>query len=147
MLCPTCRQPQLIVEFEGVELDLCLDGHGCWFDDQELRILLEELDAPAALAAFESRLRKVTAPDQGPRRPCPRCDAKMDHVQAPAGEDYDAGPILDRCPHGHGIWFDQGELEQALTIGSSVDDPEFERIRAHLSAFESASPNPATEEN
>lgn len=133
MLCPVCSQPQVIVEFDGIELDICLDDHGVWFDDQELRMLFETIEAPESLEQLESRLTVDNGADHGPRRLCPRCGIKMDHVRAPAET---APIILDRCPREHGIWFDSGELETVLAGHFGVDHPAIERIRNHLTDFE-----------
>ena len=35
---------------------------------------------------------------------CPRC-------LEPLGQEELMGVTIDRCPHGHGIWLDDGELE------------------------------------
>ncbi len=136
MLCPVCQQHQVIVEFEGVELDICLDGHGTWFDDQELHQLFESLEAPAELLALTKRFERVEDPSLGEKRRCPRCTTKMDHVRAPAEPEP---VILDRCPHGHGLWFDDGELQQILTASGAEDSAALERIRQYLSAFEQGS--------
>ncbi|MBT8065246.1 MAG: zf-TFIIB domain-containing protein, partial [Gammaproteobacteria bacterium] len=44
--------------------------------------------------------------------------------------------ILDLCPHGHGIWFDDGELDQVVTAKLGAEHGALNRIRSHLSAFE-----------
>jgi Zn-finger nucleic acid-binding protein len=54
-------------------------------------------------------------------------------VQAGAGQDR---VVIDRCPRGHGLWFDPGELQRVLASRVAASDPALARIRAHLSAFE-----------
>lgn len=127
MECPSCGQPQVIVEAEGVELDLCLSGHGVWFDAQELGILLGE-----EAAELERELRAL--PSQGRGRPCPRCSKPMELIGAPGG----GAVMLDRCPRGHGLWFDDGELEQLLHLRPSVDRAALARVADFLSRFRAA---------
>ncbi|MCG3175007.1 MAG: hypothetical protein GMKNLPBB_03341 [Myxococcota bacterium] len=98
MNCPVCKLPLLTVEFQGVEVDYCARGHGQWFDEGEIE------------AAFDAPGSMVRADLQAPkgRRRCPRCHAPM-RIQFPA-----EGLELDVCPHGHGLWFDAGELHSLL---------------------------------
>ena len=135
VLCPVCDQPQVIVEFEGIELDVCADGHGTWFDGQELRLLFAAIEVPEALRDLEQRLTRIEG--VGPKRRCPRCRRKMHHVQAPARP---APVTIDRCPNGHGVWFDPGELEQIVAAEPGSGSDALDRIRRHLSAFDRAAP-------
>ena len=122
MECPACRQPQLIVEVEGVELDLCHKGCGVWFDAQELSQLLG-----AAAPELERALQDL--PTQGRGRRCPRCRKPMELILAPGG----TAVMLDRCSRGHGLWFDQGELEQI--VRAQPEDAALARVSDFLSQF------------
>ena len=145
MQCPVCRSEQLIVEVEGVELDLCLGGCGTWFDGQELRQLFELTGAPAGLHDLEQRLEELPRGEHGPVRRCPRCRGRMQHVRAPGS---DGGVILDRCRHGHGLWFDPGELEELLSVSLGERDDALSAVRDYLARFTrtGAAPAPATQE-
>lgn len=144
MQCPVCAEQQVIVEHEGVELDLCVAGHGIWFDDQELHMLLESAGTAGATKSLERTFQPIGGPSGEAKKPCPRCGVKMDHVQAPAEP---TPVILDRCPHGHGLWFDQGELKSVLHKHAKDGDPALERVFEHLSAFETgAADTDGTEE-
>jgi Zn-finger nucleic acid-binding protein len=46
----------------------------------------------------------------------------------PINYDYSSGIILDRCPEGHGLWLDGGELEK-VQITREQSDEEFEKSR------------------
>lgn len=127
MNCPACGRPQLIVEHGGVELDLCLEGCGTWFDAQELGMLLGD-----GAAALERDLAGLTARGRG--RPCPRCDARMELVAAPGGGEV----LLDRCPRGHGLWFDRGEIERVLHGAIGAERAALARVADFLSGFRSA---------
>lgn len=133
MRCPVCRTPQVIVEVENVELDTCIEGHGHWFDTDEVRQLFALVGVPEDLCDLESTLNVLPHPDRGERRRCPRCDRRMEAVAVPCpGEPI----ILDRCTHRHGIWFDRGELEAILSLRLGEDAPELAEVRRFLGHFE-----------
>jgi hypothetical protein len=49
--------------------------------------------------------RAAAAAAAGPElNRCPRCGVALTEVD-------DGGVLVDRCPAGHGMWLDQGELE------------------------------------
>lgn len=101
-MCPACKEPLIVVEFEGVETDYCAACHGVWLDTGELELITEL--AGGQIAALKTALGDIKALRPGQRR-CPRCRHKMRLL--PVG----ARPIeLDCCPAGHGLWFDAGEL-------------------------------------
>lgn len=96
MKCPVCHVPGFVVEYQEVELDLCPDCGGTWFDRGELNLVLghgQPVDQDPATTDEE-------------KRQCPICLEKMDKVNI--------GPqrrvMVDTCPQGCGIWFDKGEL-------------------------------------
>ncbi|TAH35097.1 MAG: hypothetical protein EYC70_15040 [Planctomycetota bacterium] len=109
MQCPVCRLDLAIVELQGVELDVCVDGHGLWFDRDELAQLFERARVAEELADLEQALEGLERARSARR--CPRCAGRMDQV---AWRRDGAVVTLDRCPHAHGLWFDRGELEQLL---------------------------------
>lgn len=143
MKCPVCSTDQLIVEFRGVELDMCVEGCGTWFDADELRQLFEVAGAPEMLHDLESRLAALPTAAKGPVRRCPRCNGRMPHVQAPGASGT---VILDRCRRGHGLWFDPGELEDILAHGDDENGAEgaLAKVREFLGQF--AAPRPPAEE-
>jgi Zn-finger nucleic acid-binding protein len=99
--CPVCREPLIVAEREGIELDACPWCHGLWFDAGELALLAETLGRSLSVGEGGA-VAAVTAEKP---RPCPRCDKAMEKVtmgQTP-------GVLLDRCAN-HGLWFDHGEL-------------------------------------
>ena len=49
MDCPSCSEPLIVVEREGIELDYCPKCKGLWFDADELELLNEALGLDAAL--------------------------------------------------------------------------------------------------
>ena len=111
MYCPDCREPMLILELSDVELDFCDSCHAVWLDAGELELLLDGAEAADPLLAA---LEAETETDEAKRR-CPICSTVM--LKAACGQGQTV--ILDRCPKGHGFWFDRGELRQVLELGRS----------------------------
>ena len=77
MDCPVCKVDMIIVEYDGVELDFCVECNGIWFDRNELEWLLlkgglsvEDLDMKASTRA------EMKAGGETVRR-CPLCRKKM----------------------------------------------------------------------
>ena len=105
MDCPVCNQAMITLELSGVETDCCVSCRGVWLDAGELEILvLDRAKAQTLLASFQEARGLRERP-----RACPICDKRMAKVRAGTG-----GPVIDRCPRGHGLWFDQGELQAVL---------------------------------
>jgi hypothetical protein len=100
--CPVCREPLIVAEREGIELDACLRCRGLWFDAGELALLAERVGRTLSVA--EGGPLAAAATPEKPRQ-CPRCDKAMEKVTLGQSPRI----LLDRCPS-HGLWFDHGEL-------------------------------------
>lgn len=120
----------LIVEFGEIELDICPDCQGIWFDAQELRELFELVGAPQRIHDLEGHLERLE--QAGSRRSCPRCGHRMVPVKKPQG---DGDLVLDRCPRGDGLWFDKGELETLFTSVLEEGSDALAHIRRYLGQF------------
>ncbi len=119
MKCPVCQVPTYVVEHDRIELDLCPDCQGIWFDAGELELLLER-DKTALL---------TPAATDEKTRPCPLCRAKMNKVNIGPSQ----GVLIDTCPAGCGVWFDNNELQE-LTRDLSENGWQVQpRVRAFLS--------------
>lgn len=120
--CPTCGATLQQVHHEGVELDRCPDGHGLWLDRGELRrVVLSELaDRPAVdedeahAAAARDAGHSVVAELARERRDCPVCSQPMRLTEYAA-----SGIAIDEC-QAHGVWLDDGELEQIEAYAEGV---------------------------
>ncbi len=104
MNCPACKQPLVVVEHEGIEVDWCVACKGIWFDAGELQLLAEAAGRTFVMPAPDPAGAGGAA-GGSPRR-CPRCPAKMGPQTVPC----DPPLQVELCPRGHGIWLDQGEL-------------------------------------
>ena len=108
-MCPVCREPMIAFELEGIEIDRCVRCGGTWLDAGELEQIAELAEVPAG--PLSDALQRS---DEGKRsrRRCPRCGRKLYTVAV----GRDAVVEIDRCPRGHGLWFDAGEMK-ALVQG------------------------------
>ena len=106
-MCPECGQPLVAFELRGVEIDHCVDCGGTWLDAGELEMITELAGVPSG--ELSRSLSDASSRGSGSRR-CPRCDRKL-RIIAVGNEN---AVELDRCPNGHGLWFDQGELRAVI---------------------------------
>jgi Zn-finger nucleic acid-binding protein len=97
LICPICRIEMIAVERGEIELDHCISCRGLWFDRGEIELLAELTGAD--LSSLGSGART----GGGGKRACPRCDAGLEEIAIDTLR-------IDRCPEGHGLWFDRGEL-------------------------------------
>ena len=98
MKCPCCNVPTFVVEEQGIELDLCPDCRGVWFDRGELELLLGDgAQLEMSAAKTDEKLRR-----------CPICRHKMDKVNIGPGRRV----LIDVCSDSCGMWFDRTELAE-----------------------------------
>jgi len=110
MNCPVCRnEAMIILELKGVEIDYCLNCKGIWLDSGELELLLgNSEETQKFLNSF--KVDKVTSER---KLKCPICSHKMEKILV--GNEQ---VLIDKCKSGDGIWFDSGELEEVLRMGT-----------------------------
>jgi len=97
----------IIIEYNQVEIDFCLECGGCWLDQGELELLLEH---PGRLVGFD-----VIQEAEKSKRRCPRCHAKLREMLFPETEVE-----VDICPRDGGIWLDRGELADIAASQTST---------------------------
>lgn len=111
MYCPACKDALVVLEYEQLELDYCASCRGVWVDAGELELLYGDEQA------CEAFLIAGGLSGASGRRRCPHCSARMEVRRT--GSDR---PVTyDRCPRGHGLWFDRGELASVLSHGHPHD--------------------------
>ncbi len=109
-MCPTCRQPLVAFELDGIEIDRCVDCGGVWLDAGELEWIAERADArPGAL----TRALAEAKGDRRGKRRCPRCRRKLRVIHM---EGDNTRIELDRCPVGDGLWLDSGEMQSLIAM-------------------------------
>lgn len=109
MKCPVDKSVMMVVEHRRIELDYCHKCHGVWLDTGELELLISVLQAEGANLHPNELLTPEKAEIKDRRR-CPICGQKMEKVRT--GREHKV--LIDRCPIGHGLWFDAGELQRVL---------------------------------
>ncbi len=98
-------------ELEGVEIDRCVSCKGTWLDAGELEEI--SLRAGADPAELHRALDEAGKGAPSTRR-CPRCGRKLREfpLRSASGDQV----LLDKCPKGHGLWFDQGEIYRSVSL-------------------------------
>jgi Zn-finger nucleic acid-binding protein len=113
-LCPVCREALVAFELDGVEIDHCVACRGTWLDAGELEQIAELAGVPAG--PLTAALRSPEAGAGGKRR-CPRCGRRMRASRVGSSP----GTEIDRCPLGHGLWLDAGELRTLISSFAQHD--------------------------
>ena len=110
MNCPVCHDPMIVLEHEQVEIDHCLSCKGIWLDSGELKLLLEGSgEGGEILSSF-----KAERDSKEKVRKCPICSKEMEKVSCGDGSKVQ----IDRCRRNDGLWFDLGELQEIIKMGS-----------------------------
>ncbi|MBN2450226.1 MAG: zf-TFIIB domain-containing protein, partial [Lentisphaeria bacterium] len=136
-LCPRCGvslTPTALLEEDPIEVDVCHQCRGIWFDAGELKAVLHAVQQPDA--AVNRQL--LTA--LGERR---SVDSRVTYAKCPVCSEimnrrcygHRSGVIADSC-RGHGVWLDGGELEALfawVAAGGHVLD---EKVTAERQAQE-----------
>ena len=129
MKCPACEALLVTYELEGVEVDHCPSCGGTWLDSGELEAIVEQAGAcPGRLSEALERSGEEGRTD----RRCPRCGRKMREVAV--GERPSVQ--LDRCPRGHGLWLDRGELKAVTEAFHDGEEGSVARFFAELYSSE-----------
>ena len=110
-VCPKCHVALFVLSLNEVEIDFCQQCRGVWLDAGELENLIGRADTKSVdpLAQFQKLNGFIP---RGPKSLCPRCDRPLEEISSQRGDQK--ALTLDRCPQGHGLWFDAHELEELL---------------------------------
>jgi uncharacterized protein len=110
MDCPIDNQPMIVLELEQIEIDYCTHCSGIWLDSGELELMVESENERDYL----NSLFKQDLVSKEKSVGCPICSKKM--IKVDVGKNNEV--LIDKCPKNHGLWFDKGELEKVLFLGS-----------------------------
>jgi Zn-finger nucleic acid-binding protein len=124
MKCPRCGSVTGSEAYEGVELEKCPGCQGVWIPGSRLAQIIEirektfSIEEIAAFREIHDTHEGVVHPADSPIS-CPECGTPMQQSRY----NYAHEVIIDRCPGGHGIWLDRGELEH---VQMAVEEEEGE---------------------
>lgn len=108
LLCPDCRLEMQRQQYYGVTVDVCPTCAGMWFDEAELRMLMQ-IDPLILLTIEDKSLPSVQYdPSETVNRRCPRCALPLH----PYRYLYRSPVELDTCHQCHGIWIENNELRR-----------------------------------
>jgi Zn-finger nucleic acid-binding protein len=110
MICPGCKRPMLVVEYQKIELDYCGNCQGVWFDAGELELMLDSTGIGKTKSTIGALLHSPEAPTHEKKRKCPICRRTMKKVNI-SGTDH---VIIDTCNREDGVWFDGGEIDHLI---------------------------------
>ena len=143
MDCQVCKNAMITLELAdspccppgaaGVEIDHCNTCNGIWLDAGELVLLLGSSEkSKKLLDSF-----KIASHSAEKARKCPICLKKMQKIivsqSATQTADKAASPLLiDRCGKGDGLWFDKGELQNILTLGTFDEENKVVRLLSDM---------------
>ena len=103
IICPECMRPMSRVNLEGVEIDVCPGCKGTWFDEGEL----------AFFTSLDDDIPDLELKDRASKYNCPHCTEPMREMVFKAPFNL----LVDRCPHGHGVYCEANEFTWAMTLG------------------------------
>ncbi len=110
MECPVDNHSLIVLELEQIEIDYCTHCSGLWLDAGELELMIETDQEREYL----NTLFKEDLKNKEKSYRCPICSKNM--IKVSAGNKGEV--LIDKCPKNHGLWFDKGELENVLLLGS-----------------------------
>ena len=121
MDCPVCKSAMITLELNDVEIDFCCDCNGIWLDSGEIELLVADIQQAQKLINSFKIAKNITEK----LRKCPICLKKMQKISVSQSE---TPLIIDKCPKGHGLWFDKGELKEIVSIGQFDNQKKIQSI-------------------
>ena len=130
MICPTCKNPMIAVEYQKIELDYCPECHGVWFDSGELELFLNSLNLENRDQFVSNMLNAPEAKTPEKKRRCPICAQRMKKIVISEKPSI----LIDVCRKADGLWFDGDEVGQLI---KQLPEKPSEKLRSHhhVSAF------------
>ena len=112
MICPTCKEDMIVLEYSEIELDYCTNCMGVWFDSGELELLLESTGLDSPQPFLDDIFNSPKASSSEKKRRCPIHGRKMKKVTIGKG----SGIVVDICQEEDGLWFDGGEVIHLIRL-------------------------------
>ena len=141
LACPRCAGGLAEERYEGVEVHACSGCGGYWVphsglarivDVREKTFTAEQKRAFAEIASKAHAL--VNRADS--KIDCPVCGVQMKQNRYPLATEV----LIDRCPSGHGVWLDEGEIEHIqLAVEAEQDEMAGKVLEHNLAVDDSQS--------
>lgn len=137
-LCVACSAETEIQVHDGLELDVCPEGHGLWASPDELwKAIRTDPDAGGRSNTYDEQTSVLKAIDHAhvegeTVRDCPMCKRPMGSARYALATDV----VIDACKV-HGIWLDSGELDRLEAWAATRFAPDSAESKAydkHLAA-------------
>ena len=112
MICPTCKDDMIVLEYSEIELDYCTNCRGVWFDSGELELLLESTGLDSPQPFLDDVFNSAEASSSEKKRKCPIHGRKMRKVAIGEGGEI----VVDICQEEDGLWFDGGEVVHLIRL-------------------------------
>jgi Zn-finger nucleic acid-binding protein len=119
MICSNCKYDMMVVEYNKVELDYCVNCQGIWFDKGELELFLSSLGLINPQKYLTGILSHPEVKSSEKKRKCPMCNTRM--KKSTTGDDSEI--FIDVCSRGDGLWFDGGEITSLVKQISDAESP------------------------
>jgi Zn-finger nucleic acid-binding protein len=113
-------------ELDGVEIDRCVECGGTWLDAGELEWIAER--AGVEPGPLTEAVEADKGRGQRTELKCPRCRRRMEMLSIGAKPAVQ----IDRCRHGDGLWFDEGEMEKVIASFAAGEEGAVGRFFADL---------------
>lgn len=99
--------------YEGKEIKTCPHCNSVWVSNATLKYIVETEDESWSDEEREMVIKShghAGVPNEEIKReiPCPECSEMMPAINY----QYSSGIIINKCKHNHGIWLDEGELDE-----------------------------------
>lgn len=109
MICPKCKTECDTKEIQDIEIDICPNCEGMWFDFDELRRVKDITDSDLIWMDFELWKHPEIFKFYKKSLICSKCNKKM--IACEYGK---TGVEIDYCLVCKGIWLDKGEFEKII---------------------------------
>lgn len=126
MICPVCNEPMIVLELNKVEIDYCTNCSGIWLDKGELELLYSPDESKYELENLFDENKSIKEKSYK----CPICGKRMIKIRFDNSE-----LVFDKCPDDHGLWFDKGELEEILTLKSTVSSQKILKLLREMFSY------------
>ena len=121
MICPSCKNPMLVVEYQQIEVDYCGSCQGVWFDAGELELMLDSAGMGETKKVLDTLLESQEISTREKKLKCPICNRNMKKINIGDTDHV----IIDTCFREDGVWFDGGEVDHLMKylVGKSPQVP------------------------